>query len=75
MEQTCKNAFITPDRQQSETLINTIDERRSKIVRNRVFVAICRLTGDKWQSKTLFLAILILVRQLLSVFDCSLSVC
>ena len=29
--------------------VNTIDDRRSKIFRNRVF--------DKWQSKTLFLRI------------------
>ena len=37
--------------------VNTINERRSKIVINRVFD--CRLPpiGDKWQSKTLFLAI------------------
>ena len=40
--------------------VNTIDERRSKIVGNRVFdchlspdfsIAMCRPTGDKWQSK------------------------
>ena len=35
-----------------------IDEHRLKIVRNRVLIAICRLTGnDKRQSNTLFLAI------------------
>ena len=37
-------------------------------------IAICRLTGDKWQSKTLFLAIFdqhsLTVK---SVFDCCLS--
>ena len=41
---------------------NTIDERRSKIVGNRVFfchlspdisIAMCRPTGDKWQLKFL----------------------
>ena len=36
---------------------NAIEEHRSKIVRNRVLIAICRHTGDKWQSKTLFLSI------------------
>ena len=39
--------------------VNSIDERRSKIVGNRVFdchlspdfsIAMCRPTGDKWQS-------------------------
>ena len=42
--------------------VNSIDERRSKIVGNRVFdchlspdfsIAMCRPTGDKWQSKFL----------------------
>ena len=32
--------------------VNTIDEGRSKIVRNNI-----SMTGDKWQPKTLFLAI------------------
>ena len=36
--------------------VNTINECSSKIVRNRVLIAICRLTGDKWQLKTLFIA-------------------
>ena len=31
-------------------------------------IAICRPTGDKWQSKTLFLAILVHVRRLLREF-------
>ena len=39
---------------QSKTLL-TIDERGSKISRNSVSIAICHQTGDKWQSKTLFL--------------------
>ena len=51
---------------------NTIDERRSKIIGNRVFdchmlpdlsIAICHPTGNKWQSKTLFLAISICIKQ------------
>ena len=51
---------------------NTIEEHRSKIVRNRVFN--CHLlphTGDKWQSKTLFLSIFDLRLWIVdSVFDC-----
>ena len=44
---------------------NTIDERRSEIVRNRVFDCHVSPKGDTLQSKTLFLAIF------LSVFvDC-----
>ena len=55
-------ATITPDRRQSKT-ISTIDERGSKIDRNSVFDChLSRLmaienTGDKCQSKTLFLLI------------------
>ena len=37
--------------------INTIDERRSKIDKTGFSIAICRPTGDKWQSETLFLSI------------------
>ena len=37
-------------------------------------IAICHLTGDKWQLKTLFLAILDLHSSIVkSVFDCRLS--
>ena len=36
--------------------VNTIYERRSEIVRE-LLIAICHQTGDKWQSKTLFLVI------------------
>ena len=43
----------TPSRRQSKLLF-TIDERGSKIARNSVFDCHCH-TGDKWQSKTLFL--------------------
>ena len=57
------------------TGVNTIVERRSKIVGNGVVdCQFCRPTGDKWQSKTLFLAIydprLSIVK---SVFYCRLS--
>ena len=54
--------------------IKTIYKRRSKIVRNRVFDAFCRLTGDKWQSKTLFLAVFHLGSLIFNrVLDCPLS--
>ena len=54
--------------------VNTIDECRSKLVRNRVSIAICRLTGDKWQMKTLSLAIFYLRSAIVkSVFDCHIS--
>ena len=53
--------------------INTIDERRSKITRKRVSIAICRLTGGKWQSKTLYLVIFDSRSSIVnSVFDCRL---
>ena len=53
---------------------NTIDEHRSKFVRNRVFD--CHLSphcGDKWQSKTLLLSIFDPRSSIdYSVFDCRL---
>ena len=53
----------TPDRRHSKTLL-TIDERVSKNRHKTVFSnAFCRQLGDKWQSKTLFLTILIYIRQ------------
>ena len=39
-----------------ETLL-TIDECRSKMLETMFLIAICRQTGDKWQSKTMFLTI------------------
>ena len=47
---------ITPGRRQLKILL-TIDERRSEIHRNSIFDCICCQSGDKWQSKTLFLTI------------------
>ena len=50
---------------------NTIEERRSEINRNSVSIAICRPTGDKWQSKTLFLSIFDPRSSIVDdVFDC-----
>ena len=53
-----KKTINTPDRWQSKTLL-TMDERRSKITRNSVLIAICRQPGHKWQVKTLFLKIFV----------------
>ena len=60
------NRFIQ-ERRQSKTLIlsTNVDQ---KSLETEFLTAICRPTGDKWQSKTLLLVILIRVRRLL---DCS----
>ena len=57
-----EEGIITPDRQQSKTLL-IIDERGAKIARTLLSIAICHKSGDKLQSKTLFLTILIYVRR------------
>ena len=36
---------------------NTINERRTKKIETEFLIAICRPTGDKWESNTLFLSI------------------
>ena len=63
----------TSDRRQSKTLIlSTNVDLRS--LETEFLIDVCRLTGDKWQSKTLFLAICdprSLIVQ--SVIDCRLS--
>ena len=48
--------MLTHDRLHSETLIISmnVDE---KSLETMFLIAICHLRGDKWQSKTLFLAI------------------
>ena len=43
----------TPGRRLSKTLL-TIDELGSKLDRNIGLIAICRQSGDKWQSKTVY---------------------
>ena len=55
----------TPDRQQSKTLIlsTNIDQ---KLLETELLIAICCPTGNKCQSKTLFLAIFIRVCRLLT---------
>ena len=63
----------TPDRGQLKTLILSTKVDK-KIIRIEFSIAICRRTGDKWQLKTLFLAIFdphsLIVK---SVFGCRLS--
>ena len=48
--------YTTPDRQQSKTLILSTNVDK-KTLETEFSIAICRPTGDKWQLKTLFLAI------------------
>ena len=65
--------FSTPDRRQSKilTLLTNIDQ---KSLETEFSIAICPPTGDKWQSKTLFLAIFYLYSSIVkSVLDCRLS--
>ena len=62
----------TPGRRQSKTLIlsTNVDQ---KSLEAEFLIVICRLIGDKWQSKTLFLAIYDPSWSIVwSVFDCRL---
>ena len=65
--------MTTPDRPQSKTLLQSMNVDQ-KSLETELVIAICSPTGDKWQSKTLFLAIFyshtLIVK---SVFDCRLS--
>ena len=63
----------TSDRRQSKTLmLSTNADPRS--LETELSTAICRPTGDKWQSKTLFPAICDPRSSIVqSVFDCRLS--
>ena len=60
--------FTTSDRRQSKTLIlsTNVDQ---KSLETKLLIAICRPTGDKWQSKTMFISILTRVRRLLRAFS------
>ena len=64
---------ITPDRRQSKTLtISTNVDQKS--LETEFLIVICRPTGDKWQSKTLFLAVFVPRSSIgKGVFDCRLS--
>ena len=62
----------TPGRWQSKTpiLSRNVDQKSIETV---FLIAICRHTGDKWQSKTLFLSIFSPRSSIVdSVFDCCL---
>ena len=61
----------TPGRRQSKMpiLSRNVDQKSIETVFS---IAICRPTGDKWQSKTLFLSIFDPCSSLV-VFDCRLS--
>ena len=50
----CNN--LTPDRRQPKMLL-TITDVDQKFRETVFLIAICRQSGDKWQSKTLFLTI------------------
>ena len=66
-------SIYTPDRRQSKTLILSTNVDK-KSLGTEFSIAICRPTGDKWQSKTLFLAIFYSRSSIVkSVFDCHLS--
>ena len=66
------SSFYTSDRRQSKTLILLMNIDK-KLFETEFLIAICRQTGDKWQSKTLFLAIFDLRLSIVkSVFDCRL---
>ena len=53
--------------------VNTVDIDQ-KSIETEFLIAICRLSGDKWQSKTLFLAIFDPLSSIVnSIFDCHLS--
>ena len=64
---------ITLDRRQSKMLIlSTNVDQKSSVT--DVLIVICRPTGDKWQSKTLFLAFFDPhSSSVKSIFDCHLS--
>ena len=62
----------TPGRRQSKTpiLSRNVDQKSLEI---EFSIAICRHTGDKWQSKTMFLSIFDTGSSIVdSVFDCRL---
>ena len=64
---------LTPDRRQSKTLILSTNVDQN-LLETEFLIAICRPTGNKWQPKTLFLAIFDPRSSIVkSVFDCRLS--
>ena len=66
------DAMNTPGRRQSKTSILSTNVNKNSL-NTEFLIAICRPTGDKWQSKTLFLAIFDPRSSIVkSVFDCRL---
>ena len=64
---------LTSDRRQSKILILSTDVDQN-IVKTEFTIAIFRPTGDKWQSKTLFLTFFDPCSSIVkSVFDCHIS--
>ena len=64
--------ILLPGRRQSKTLIlsTNVDQKSLEV---EFWIAICHPTGDKWQSKTLFLAIFDPRSSIVkSVFNCRL---
>ena len=58
-------------RSKTVTLSTNVDKNSSE---TKFLIAICRPTGNKWRSKTLFLAIFVPRSSIVkSVFDCRLS--
>ena len=69
----CLKDAITPGRRQSKTpiLSRNVDQ---KSLETEFSITICRHTGDKWQSKTLFLSIFDQMSSIVdSAFDCRLT--
>ena len=67
-----KTFLLTPGRRQSKkvTLSTNVDQNS---LETEFWIAICRQSDDKWQSKTLFLAIFYPRSSIVkSVFDCRL---
>ena len=62
---------LTPGKRQSKTLIQSTNVDH-KSLETKISIVICRPNGDKWQSKTLFLVIIVDPRSSIakSVFDC-----
>ena len=57
-EKESHNYVNTPGRRQSKTLIRVLSTNvDQKSLETEFWIAICHLTGIKWQSKTLFLVI------------------
>ena len=73
MTLTICNSYTTTVRRQSKTSIQSTNIDK-KLLETEFSVAICRPTGDKWQSQTLFLSIFGQCPSIVkSVFDCRLS--